>query len=168
MNETTYNSSMPTTAETNLFENVNPQTISFSSNLGNLDPEIAKMALANAPELAQTSREAITSTKEVTNRGFASNDLSMQYYCENAERSAEAVRKCMEDEKISENAKVELAGVLKDINLAMAAKDTENKGFIDKEILKYMACSIGVTALTAGLMGAGFAIGLKLPPIRFK
>ena len=157
----------PTTNEiTNGF--VNPQSITFSSNLATLNPEVAKKVLEHTPDLAQTAKEVLVNSKEVTERGFESNDMSMKYFYENAEKNSVTIRKCIEEKDMSEESIVKLADMLNSISQTMAMKDTENKGFVDKQILKYMAFSFGVSALVGGFLGAGVAIGLNIPPIRFK
>ena len=154
--------------ETTGGEKMEKQTLSFTSNLDKLHPEIAQKVLEHgAPELGKTVREVSTSAKDVSIRGFQSVDQSAGRMYNLFDKSTDVAINCINDKNTSDEVKIKAFDTLNETNKTAAAEHNKVMEYAAGESSKQWTGGLIATSILAAFLGAGFT-ALTGIPFKFK
>ena len=133
----------------------------FISYLDRMDPEVAKVALAQVPEFALTARVAIENVQKTMSEGFKSNDQSMNCYYAIANNLIHSLMIRLEEPSISAEERDYISKEIIEVMKMVSEKDSENKKFVSGENTKNIVTIVGMVAMVAASIGV--SIVLKTP-----
>lgn len=113
------------------------KVITMASMLDKMDPEVAKKALEQFPEFANTAKDILSDYKETLDKGLEANDESIKKVYATYTAIIESLQKELEKENLTFDERKYIIEQMKEIADKVAKKDTENKRFILK------LCKIG-------------------------
>ena len=134
------------------------KVIKMASMLDKMDPEVAKKALEQFPEFANTTKEMLTEYKESLDKGLESNNESVKAVYDTYNAIITSLQKKLENENLTFEQKKYIIEQMKDVAEKVDKKDTENKRFI-----AYMATLAtivvgGTVAVLASVLGGNTQI----------
>ena len=134
------------------------KVIKMASMLDKMDPEVAKKALEQFPEFANTTKEMLTEYKESLDKGLESNNESVKAVYDTYNAIITSLQKKLENENLTFERKKYIIEQMKDVAEKVDKKDTENKRFI-----AYMATLAtivvgGTVAVLASVLGGNTQI----------
>lgn len=134
------------------------KVIKMASMLDKMDPEVAKKALEQFPEFANTTKEMLTEYKESLDKGLESNNESVKAVYDTYNAVITSLQKELENENLTFEQKKYIIEQMKDVAEKVDKKDTENKRFI-----AYMATLAtivvgGTVAVLASVLGGNTQI----------
>lgn len=106
------------------------KVIKLASMLNEMDPEVAKKALEQFPEFAKTSKEILEDYREVLNKGFESNDKSVESVYDTYSVIIQSLQTELDKEDLSFEKKKYIIEQMKDVADKVDKKDSENKKWI--------------------------------------
>lgn len=128
------------------------KVIKMASMLDKMDPEVAKKALEQFPEFANTTKEMLTEYKVSLDKGLESNNESVKAVYDTYNAIITSLQKKLENENLTFEQKKYIIEQMKDVAEKVDKKDTENKRFI-----AYMATG-GTVAVLASVLGGNTQI----------
>jgi hypothetical protein len=134
------------------------KVIKMASMLDKMDPEVAKKALEQFPEFANTTKEMLTEYKVSLDKGLESNNESVKALYDTYNAIITSLQKKLENENLTFEQKKYIIEQMKDVAEKVDKKDTENKRFI-----AYMATLAtivvgGTVAVLASVLGGNTQI----------
>lgn len=134
------------------------KVILMASMLGKMDPEVAKKALEQFPEFANTTKEMLTEYKEILNRSLESNKESVQSYYSSCNSLIRILEKELENDELTFEQRKYIIEQMLEISKKMGEKDTENKKFI-VTLAMCGVVALGVaTSMLASVLGGNTKI----------
>ena len=130
------------------------KVIKMASMLDKMDPEVAKKALEQFPEFANTTKEMLTEYKESLDEGLESNNKSVMAVYDTYNAVITSLQKELEKENLTFEQKKYIIEQMKDVAEKVDKKDTENKRFIaGMATLAAIVVSSTVVVLASALGG---------------
>lgn len=130
------------------------KVIKMASMLDKMDPEVAKKALEQFPEFANTTKEMLTEYKESLDEGLESNNKSVKAVYDTYNAVITSLQKELEKENLTFEQKKYIIEQMKDVAEKVDKKDTENKRFIaGMATLAAIVVSSTVVVLASALGG---------------
>ncbi|RHN16518.1 hypothetical protein [Anaerobutyricum hallii] len=130
------------------------KVIKMASMLDKMNPEVAKKALEQFPEFANTTKEMLTEYKESLDEGLESNNKSVKAVYDTYNAVITSLQKELEKENLTFEQKKYIIEQMKDVAEKVDKKDTENKRFIaGMATLAAIVVSSTVVVLASALGG---------------
>ena len=134
------------------------KVIKMASMLDKMDPEVAKKALEQFPEFANTTKEMLTEYKESLNKGLESNNESVKAVYNTYSAVIASLQKELENENLTFEQKRYIIEQMKDVAEKADTKDTENKRFIAGMATLATIVVGGTVAVLASVLGGNTQI----------
>lgn len=132
------------------------KVVALASLYENMDPEVAKKALEQFPNFAQTMNDAIDDLKEVVLEGLNSNDESNKQCLLACQGMLDLLEKSLEDEELSFEERMRIMDKMMEITKLMHDKDSENKVFIKDITSKVVNATLGIGVILLAAVGGRF------------
>ena len=132
----------------------------FASMLPNMDPEVAKKALEQFPEFANTAKEMLVDYKLILEKGMESNEKSIVSCYDASKLIIDSLQKELEDEELEFEERKYIIDKMLEVSKMMNEKDTENKKFILGLSMIAGAVVTGVIGVAASVLGGNSQIEL--------
>ena len=129
------------------------KVIKMASMLNEMDPEVAKKALEQFPEFANTTKEMLTEYKASLDKGFESNNESVKSVYATYNAVIASLQKELENESLTFEQKKIIIEKMEGIAEKVDNKDTENKRFIGSMIALATVVATGVTVALKSVLG---------------
>lgn len=118
------------------------KVIKMASMLDKMDPEVAKKALEQFPEFANTTKEMLTEYKVSLDKGLESNNESVKAVYDTYNAIITSLQKKLENENLTFEQKKYIIEQMKDVAEKVDKKDTENKRFIAGNTDYFLPCGV--------------------------
>jgi hypothetical protein len=132
--------------------------IKMASMLDKMDPEVAKKALEQFPEFANTTKEMLKDYKESLDKGLELNNESVAKVYDSYNAIITALQKELENENLSFEQKKYIIEQMKEVAEKVDKKDTENKRFIAGMATLAAIVVGGTVAVLASVLGGNTQI----------
>lgn len=129
------------------------KVINLVSMLDKMDPDVAKKALEQFPEFAQTCKEMLLEYKDTLDKGMSSNDKSIQTVYNTYNTIIVSLQKQLDSENLSFEEKKYIIEQMKEIADKVDKKDTENKRWITGMVALAAATALSVVVGLASSLG---------------
>ncbi len=129
------------------------KVVSFATMLPKMNPEVAKKALEQFPEFTASIKEIVSYYKETIDKGFDSNNESVQSFYRTCDNIIATLEKQLEDGKLSFEEKSILIDKMIFLAELKSAKDTENKRFITNTFKTVGGILLGAGLILATVLG---------------
>lgn len=130
------------------------KVITMASMLDKMDPEVAKKALEQFPNFANTAKEMLIEYKDTLDKCLESNRESVQSYYDSCKSIIEVLQKQLDDETLSFEQRKYIIDKMLEVSKMMGDKDSENKKFIATlAVVGAVAVGIVTAALASALGG---------------
>ena len=106
------------------------KVITMASLLDKMDPEVAKKALEQFPDFANTVNEILAGYKDTLDKGLVSNDESVKAFYDISKAIIESLQKELDKDGLDFEEKKYIMEQMKEISEKVDKKDSENKRFI--------------------------------------
>lgn len=136
------------------------KVMKFASMLPNMDPEVAKKALEQFPEFANTAKEMLVDYKLILEKGMESNEKSIVSCYDASKLIIDSLQKELEDEELEFEERKYIIDKMLEVSKMMNEKDTENKKFILGLSMIAGAVVTGVIGVAASVLGSNSQIEL--------
>ena len=136
------------------------KVMKFASMLPNMDPEVAKKALEQFPEFANTAKEMLVDYKIILEKGMESNEKSIVSCYDASKLIIDSLQKELEDEELEFEGRKYIIDKMLEVSKMMNEKDTENKKFILGLSMIAGAVVTGVIGVAASVLGSNSQIEL--------
>lgn len=134
------------------------KVIKMASMLDKMDPEVAKKALEQFPEFANTTKEMLTEYKVSLDKGLESNNESVKAVYDTYNAIITSLQKELENENLTFEQKKYIIEQMKDVAEKVDKKDTENKRFIAGMATLATIVVGGTVAVLASVLGGNTQI----------
>ena len=134
------------------------KVIKMASMLDKMDPEVAKKALEQFPEFANTTKEMLTEYKASLDKGLEANDESIKAVYDTYNTIIASLQKELENEKLTFEQKKYIIEQMKEVADKVDKKDTENKRFIAGVLTLATLVVGGSVAVLASVRGGNTQI----------
>lgn len=134
------------------------KVIKMASMLDKMDPEVAKKALEQFPEFANTTKEMLTEYKASLDKGLEANDESIKAVYDTYNTIIASLQKELENEKLTFEQKKYIIEQMKEVADKVDKKDTENKRFIAGVLTLATLVVGGSVAVLASVLGGNTQI----------
>lgn len=134
------------------------KVIKMASMLDKMDPEVAKKALEQFPEFANTTKEMLTEYKESLDKGLEANNESVKAVYDTYNAVIVSLQKELENENLTFEQKKYIIEQIKDVAEKVDKKDTENKRFITGIAILATIVVGGTVAALASVLGGNTQI----------
>lgn len=134
------------------------KVIKMASMLDKMDPEVAKKALEQFPEFANTTKEMLSEYKESLDKGLESNNESVKAVYDTYNAIIASLQKELENENLTFEQKKYIIEQMKDVAEKVDKKDTENKRFIAGMAALATIVVGGTVAVLASVLGGNTQI----------
>lgn len=134
------------------------KVIKMASMLDKMDPEVAKKALEQFPEFANTTKEMLRDYKESLDKGLESNNESVAKVYDSYNAIIVALQKELENEELTFEQKKYIIEQMKDVAEKVDKKDSENKKFIAGMATFATVVVGGTIAVLASVLGGNTQI----------
>ena len=134
------------------------KVVALASMYENMDPEVAKKALEQFPEFAQTMREAVGDLKEVVLEGLKANDESNKQCLLACQGMLDLLGKSLEDDELTFEERMQIMDKMMEITKLMHDKDSENKAFVKEMAGKVMNATLGIGVILLAAVGGKFLL----------
>lgn len=134
------------------------KVIKMASMLDKMDPEVAKKALEQFPEFANTTKEMLKDYKESLDKGLESNNESVAKVYDSYNAIIVALQKELENEELTFEQKKYIIEQMKDVAEKVDKKDSENKKFIAGMATLATVVVGGTIAVLASVLGGNTQI----------
>ena len=132
--------------------------VKMASMLDKMDPEVAKKALEQFPEFANTTKEMLSEYKESLDKGLESNNESVKAVYDTYNAIIASLQKELENENLTFEQKKYIIEQMKDVAEKVDKKDTENKRFIAGMATLATIVVGGTVAVLASVLGGNTQI----------
>lgn len=133
--------------------------VAFATMLPKMDPEVAKKALEQFPEFAKTATEIVSYYKELVEKGFDYNDVSVKSFYITCDSIIETLNEQLKDGNLSFQEKQIIIDKMIELAKMKADKDSENKQFIS-DVVGKVTLGVGVVIATvATVLGVQTQMG---------
>ena len=136
------------------------KVMKFASMLPNMDPEVAKKALEQFPQFANTTKEILVDYKLILEKGMESNDKSIISCYDASKLIIDSLQKELESEELEFEERKYIIDKMLEVSKMMNEKDTENKKFILGLSMIAGAVVTGVIGVAASVLGSNSQIEL--------
>ncbi len=126
------------------------KVVEFASMLPRMDPEVAKAALAQFPEYAQTMKDLAQTYREEVSEAATSNEKSVQENYAVCNRILDSIDRQLSDPNITSEERASLNGLMLEVADRAAAIDENNK----KWWLKVLGIGATVVSVTGVVLAA--------------
>lgn len=134
------------------------KVIKMASMLDKMDPEVAKKALEQFPEFANTTKEMLSEYKESLDKGLESNNESVKAVYDTYNAIIASLQKELANENLTFEQKKYIIEQMKDVAEKVDKKDTENKRFIASMATLATIVVGGTVAVLASVLGGNTQI----------
>ena len=134
------------------------KVVQFMSMLPRMDPEVAKKALEQYPEMAKSVVGIATDFKETLEKGMNDNAESVKAFYETCNSIIDSLKQDLADDEITREERERIYDRMVILAQMIQAKDTENKQFI----LKVLGIAGGVAATLAAVIAATLGTNTSL------
>ena len=134
------------------------KVITMASMLDKMEPEVAKKALEQFPEFANTTKEMLSEYKDILDKGIQANDKSVKACYDTYNALIVALQRELEKDEITFEQRKYIIEQMKDIAEKVDKKDTENKRFIAGMAGLGMIALTGAVTLLASALGSNTQI----------
>lgn len=134
------------------------KVIDLASMLDKMDPEVAKKALEQFPDFANTTKEILVEYKDILDKGMLANQESVKIYYDVCNSIIESLKKQLEDEDLSFEERRFIIEQMKEVSDKIGVKDTENKKFILAQWVLGLTATLGALAFLASSLGGNTRI----------
>lgn len=134
------------------------KVIKMASMLDKMDPEVAKKALEQFPEFANTTKGMLTEYKESLDKGLESNNESVKAVYDTYNAVITSLQKELENENLTFEQKKYIIEQMKDVAEKVDKKDTENKRVIAGMATLATIVVGGTVAVLASVLGGNTQI----------
>ena len=129
------------------------KVVKFVSMVPYMEPEVAKLAINQYPEFANTMKSITTDYRAEVEAGLKSNDDSMKSYYESAKIVLNSLDKLLENENLSQDEKMNIVDKMQAVLKIMYEKDSENKRFLREIIGMVSLAGVFIVGISATLLG---------------
>lgn len=129
------------------------KVIMMASMLDRMDPEVAKKALEQFPDFADTTKEMLSEYKKSLDKSLELNHDSTKSVYDTYNAIIISLQKELENEKLSFEQKKQIIEQMKDVADKVDKKDTENKRFIAGMAALGMMVVAGTVAVLGAVLG---------------
>jgi len=126
------------------------KVIAMASMLDKMDPEVAKKALEQFPDFANTMKEVLIQYKENLDTLLKENGDSIKAYYDSCDAILSSLQKELDREELSFDERKYVIDKMLEVNQMKGMKDTENKKFL----VKLAMCGVAVVTVVAGTLAA--------------
>lgn len=130
----------------------------MASMIDKMDPEVAKKALEQFPDFANTTKEMLVEYKNTLDKSLESNRESVQTFYNSCNSMIESLQKQLEDKNLTFEERKYIIDTMLEISKMMEAKDSENKKFLATMALIGATVVGTVTAILASTLGGNTEI----------
>ena len=134
------------------------KVIKMASMIDKMDPEVAKKALEQFPDFANTTKEMLAEYKNTLDKSLESNRESVQTFYNSCNSMIESLQKQLEDKNLTFEERKYIIDTMLEISKMMEAKDSENKKFLATMALIGATVVGTVTAILASTLGGNTEI----------
>lgn len=134
------------------------KVIKMASMIDKMDPEVAKKALEQFPDFANTTKEMLVEYKNTLDKSLESNRESVQTFYNSCNLMIESLQKQLEDKNLTFEERKYIIDTMLEISKMMEAKDSENKKFLATMALIGATVVGTVTAILASTLGGNTEI----------
>lgn len=134
------------------------KVIKMASMIDKMDPEVAKKALEQFPDFANTTKEMLVEYKKTLDKSLESNRESVQTFYNSCNSMIESLQKQLEDKNLTFEERKYIIDTMLEISKMMEAKDSENKKFLATMALIGATVVGTVTAILASTLGGNTEI----------
>nr|WP_303664663.1 hypothetical protein [Ruminococcus bromii] len=134
------------------------KVIKMASMIDKMDPEVAKKALEQFPDFANTTKEMLVEYKNTLDKSLESNRESVQTFYNSCNSMIESLQKQLEDKNLTFEERKYIIDTMLEISKMMEAKDSENKKFLATMALIGATVVGTVTAILASTLGGNTEI----------
>lgn len=137
------------------------KVIAMASMLDKIDPEVAKKALEQFPDFANTMKEVLIQYKENLDTLLKENGDSVKAYYDSCDAILSLLQKELDREELSFDERKYIIDKMLEVNQMKRIKDTENKKFLATLAMCGIAAVTVVTGTLAVVLGANTQIASK-------
>lgn len=134
------------------------KVITMASMLNKMDPEVAKKALEQFPNFANTAKEMLVEYKDILDKSLESNRESVQSYYQACHAELQVLGNLLEDENLTFDERKYFVDTMLEITKTMGLKDSENKKFLTNMAMIGGFVVVGLAAVLAITLGANAQI----------
>lgn len=133
--------------------------IRFATMMPKMDPEVAKKALEQFPEFANTAKEIVGYYKDIIDKGFDKNSESVNSFYLTCDAIVETLKEQLQDETLTFDEKQIIIDKMIELARMKGEKDTEDKQFITGMVKTAGNVVIGVVVAAAAVLGVQTQMG---------
>ena len=137
------------------------KVIAMASMLDKMDPEVAKKALEQFPDFANTMKEVLIQYKENLDTLLKENGDSVRAYYDSCDAILSSLQKELDREELSFDERKYIIDKMLEVNQMKGMKDTENKKFLATLAMCGVAAVTVVAGTLAAVLGANTQIASK-------
>lgn len=137
------------------------KVIAMASMLDKMDPEVAKKALEQFPDFANTMKEVLVQYKENLDTLLKENGDSVKAYYDSCDAILSSLQKELDREELSFDERKYIIDKMLEVNQMKGMKDTENKKFLATLAMCGVAAVTVVAGTLAAVLGANTQIASK-------
>ncbi|MBR1762109.1 MAG: hypothetical protein IJ731_01920 [Eubacterium sp.] len=137
------------------------KVIDFISLIPEMDPEVAKAAIAQFPEFSSTMKSIMVDYKATLEKALNGNEENVKAYYEACNTIIASLDKLLAQDDFTNEEKLQIVDKMQEIQKMMHEKDTENKKFLRDIAAIAGLVVVTVTGIAAALLGGDS--DLKLP-----
>ena len=147
------------------FRNISKEKImEFVSLIPNVDREIAIKIIEQYPVFAELSKSILSQLNKMCDIALEKNDESQKHVIEAYKQILDELSFQVRLDNLPKEEKTKYIEQMIEVADKMAAKDSENKAFIDKMVKYGMGVTVGVLIIGATILGVNIK-GEELPKI---
>ena len=133
--------------------------VEFATMIPKMDPEVAKKALEQFPEFADTAKEIVMYYKEVIFKGFDENTASVNSFYLTCDAIVETLKEQLQNKELTFEQKQIIIDKMIELARMKSEKDTENKQFIRGTIKDVGGFALGLVLAIAATLGVQTQLG---------
>ena len=134
----------------------------FVSVFADMDPEVAKKALEQIPDLASATKEMVSQYKEIVNKGLDSGDASVKPFYEACKQILDSLDRELQKDNLTQAERDHIIEQMMDVAMMMDEKDQKHKEFV-KDVLKTGAQVVVVAGVVLASLIGGKDVNLPGP-----
>lgn len=134
------------------------KVIAMASMLDKMDPEVAKKALEQFPDFANTMKEVLIQYKENLDTLLKENGDSVKAYYDSCDAILSSLQKELDREELSFDERKYIIDKMLEVNQMKGMKDTENKKFLATLAM----CGIAAVTVVAGTLAAALGANTQI------
>lgn len=134
----------------------------FVSVFADMDPEVAKKALEQIPDLASATKEMVSQYKEIVNKGLDSGDASVKPFYEACKQILDSLDRELQKDNLTQAERDHIINQMMAVAMMMDEKDQKHKEFV-KDVLKTGAQVVVVAGVVLVSLIGGKDVSLPGP-----